>query len=110
MDFPISQIRMKVIIILLSLLLGHCGYYSFSGSTLPSYLKTIAIPVFDDKTAEVGVRESITDVLIQEFTKDNTLKIADTRNADSVLEGTIISIRDQAGAYDANEQVKDIKI
>lgn len=101
---------MKKIILLSGLLFCYCGYYSFSGSSLPSHLKTIAIPVFDDKTSEFGVREKISEALIEEFTRDNTLKISDPRNADSILEGTITSIRDQAGAYDANEQVKDIKI
>jgi len=101
---------MKKIVLLLNLLFCCCGYYSFSGSSLPSHLKTIAIPVFEDKTAEFGVRESISEALVTEFTKDNSLKIADPRNADSILEGTIISIRDQAGAYDTDEVVKDIKV
>ena len=101
---------MKKLIIAILLLFCSCGYYSFSGSSLPSHLKTIAIPVFDDRTAEFGVREQISNTLIEEFTKDNTLKISDARNADSILEGTITRIRDQAGAYDANEQVKDIKV
>jgi hypothetical protein len=96
--------------LLFILLCCQCGYYSFSGSTLPSDMKTIAIPVFEDRTSEFGVKESITDYLIQEYTKDNTLKIADPRSADSILEGTITSIRDEAGAYDASEQVKDIKV
>ena len=101
---------MKKIVLLLNLLFCCCGYYSFSGSSLPSHLKTIAIPVFDDKTAEFGVRESIAEALVIEFTKDNSLKIADPRNADCLLEGTISSIRDQAGAYDTDEVVQDIKV
>ena len=100
----------KNIILLINLLFCSCGYYSFSGSSLPSHLKTVAIPVLDDRTSEFGVRELITEALIEEFTKDNTLKISDPRNADSILEGIIINIRDQAGAYDASEQVKDIKV
>ena len=35
----------------------HCGYYSFSGSTLQSNIRTIAIPTFENKTAEFGVPE-----------------------------------------------------
>lgn len=108
MDFNFNY-KLNIILII-SLLFVSCGYYSFSGSSLPSYLKTIAIPVFDDKTSEFGVREKITDALIDEFTKDNTLKISDPRSADSILEGTIINIRDQAGAYNTNEQVKNIKV
>jgi len=97
-------------IVLIFLLFARCGFYSFSGSTLPSHLKTIAIPVFEDRTAEYGVRNTITDALIAEFTKDNTLKIANPRNCDSILEGIITNIRDEAGTYNTSEQVQDIKV
>lgn len=94
---------------LVLLLLNQCGYYSFSGS-LPSHLKTIAIPLFDDQTAEFGLKEELTDAIIEQFTKDNSLKIADRGLADAVLEGTISSIRDQTGGYDRDENVQDMKV
>lgn len=99
-----------ILIVIIFLLIAGCGYYSFSGSSLPPHLKTVAIPVFDDNTAEFGVRESITEQLIEEFTKDNSLKISDSRNSDSIIEGTITNIRDQAGAYGTDESVQDIKV
>jgi len=99
-----------LISVIVLLVTSHCGFYSFSGSSLPPHLKTIAIPVFDDRTSEFGVREKISEALIEEFIKDNTLKISDPRGADSILEGTITRIRDQAGAYNADEQVQDIKV
>ncbi|MDZ7264382.1 MAG: LPS assembly lipoprotein LptE [candidate division KSB1 bacterium] len=88
----------------------HCGYYSFSGSSLPPHIRTLAIPVFENKTTEFGVPEDITDALINEFTRDNSLKIVDQRTADSIINGTILSIREQAGAYNVTEQVKEIKV
>lgn len=92
------------------LIFCHCGYYSFSGSTLPSHMKTIAVPVFSDQTAEFGIREALTEAIIEGITKDNTLKISDPRNADSILEGTILNIRDEAGTVSVEEEVKDIKV
>jgi outer membrane lipopolysaccharide assembly protein LptE/RlpB len=88
----------------------HCGYYSFSGSSLQSNIRTIAIPTFENKTTEFGVPEDITDELINEFTQDNTLKVVDRRAADSILEGTIESVREQPGAYNQQEQVQEIRI
>lgn len=100
-----------IILFVMNLLLGaHCGYYSFSGSSLPPHIRTLAIPVFDNETTEFGIPEDITDALITEFTKDNSLKIVDQRTADSMLNGTIVSIREQAGAYNVSEQVKEIKV
>lgn len=112
MDFHFNMIKMKNILLIFVILLfiSGCGYYSFSGSSLPPHLKTVAIPVFDDRTSEFGVRESITEQLIEEFTKDNSLKISDSRNSDSIIEGTITNIRDQAGAYGTDESVQDIKV
>jgi len=95
---------------LVPVVISHCGYYSFSGSSLPANIRTIAIPMFENRTTEFGVREDITDALINEFTQDNTLKVVDQRSADSIIEGTIINIREQAGAYNQQEQVKEIRI
>lgn len=93
------------------LLIGfHCGYYSFSGSSLPPHIRTLAIPVFENKTTEFGIPEDITSALINEFTRDNSLKIVDQRDADSIINGTILNIREQAGAYNVTEQVKEIKV
>jgi len=92
------------------LFLQHCGYYSFSGSAIPAHLKTIAIPIMENKTVEFGVPEDLTDGLIAQFTQDNSLKVVDRRSADSIIEGTIFSIRDQAGAYNQQESVKEIRV
>jgi len=106
---------MKIIKIILSFLvllvlcLG-CGYYSFSGSSIPAHLKTVAIPIMDNKTVEFGVPEDLTDALIALFTQDNSLKVVDRRSADSIIEGTIVNIRDQAGAYNQEETVKEIRV
>ena len=97
------------LLLLFFLILG-CGYYSFSGSALPSHIRTIAVPMFGNKTSEFGVREDITDALIEQFTQDNTLKVVDQRSADSMIRGEIENIREQAGAYNQNEQVSEIKV
>jgi len=66
--------------------------------------------MFENSTTEFGVPEDITDALINEFTQDNTLKVVDRRAADSIIEGTIVNIREQAGAYNQQEQVQEIRI
>ena len=87
-----------------------CGFYTFSGSTLPGHIRTVAVPMFGNKTSEFGVREEITDALTIQFTEDNTLKVADRRTADSIIRGEIINIRDQAGAYNQDEKVSEIRV
>lgn len=86
-----------------------CGAYSFSSSGA-SHIATIAIPLFQDQTSEFGIKEKLTDEVVKEFTRDNTLRITDRRRADSLLEGTIIVVDDRAGAFTSDEKVQDIKI
>jgi len=87
-----------------------CGIYSFSGSTLPSHIKTVAVPLFEDRTVEFGINQKMTDILIEAITEDNTLKIAGEQGADSILKGTIMSINDVTGQYNESEIASDFKI
>ncbi|MFQ5708292.1 MAG: LptE family protein [bacterium] len=89
--------------------LFSCGPYSFSGSSNPD-IKTVSIPIFQDQTSEFGVKEKLTDAVIDEFTRDNTLKIVDRRSADSVVEGTVLRVDDRAGSFTSDEKVTDVKI
>lgn len=99
----------KITIIILIFLLSGC-YYSFKGS-LPSHLKTIAIPLFDDRNAQFpGVRENLTNKVIDEFISDNTLKVVDESKADLLLTGSITSIRQRAASVEAGEQVSSYEI
>lgn len=87
----------------------RCGLYSFSGS-LPPHLKTVAVPLFDNRTAEFAIADDLTERIIKEFTSDNSLKIGDRNTADVLVEGAILSLEDRAGAFDANEEVEDFKV
>ena len=97
------------LIITIFLLQLECGFYSFSGSLAP-HLKTVAVPLFENRTAEFGLSEELTDTVIDEFNQDNTLKIADRNSADILINGTIVRVDDRAGAYTQNEVVQDLKI
>ena len=94
----------------LSLCLAGCGIYSFSGSTIPGHIKTVAVPLFEDTSAEIGIDQQLTDALIDAITQDNTLKIADVRRADAILRGKITSVSDRAGQYDSQENASDFRI
>jgi hypothetical protein len=81
--------------------------YSFTGSSVPPHLKTIAVPLFDDQSGfgEAGLRELFTNKLISRFTQDNSLQIADKKDADSILEGTIVAVRDEPSVVGSGETV-----
>ena len=99
-----------VILLCMGLLTIRCGIYSFSGSTLPSHLKTVGVPIFENRTAEFGIDQQITDIIIDAIRRDNTMKISDPGNADALLNGIITSIRDQAGQYNSDETASDFRV
>ena len=86
-----------------------CAYYSLKGS-LPPHLNTVAVPLFDNRTPEFGITETLTDAVIEEFIRDGSLKIADRSAADVLITGSIVSVNDRAGAFDQQEAVQDIKV
>lgn len=88
------------------LLTASCGVYTFSPSALGG-VKTVAVPLFDNRTAESGLSEDLTDKLARAFVDDNTLRVVPEGRADAVLRGAVVSYKREAYAYDANEVVKE---
>ena len=83
-----------------------CGIYSFKGS-IPSHINSVNIPLLINETPEFGVGEQITDEITNIFLDENILKIS--KNADSELRGTIISINDSPYTYSTNEEVTEYR-
>jgi hypothetical protein len=85
----------------------HCGIYSFSGSGLPSHIRTVAVPVFENRTDEIGIREHLTDAITEVLVTDGRLRVVGPETADSIIEGTVVDYREQAYTYDRSENVQE---
>ncbi|NQT25413.1 hypothetical protein HQ585_08660 [candidate division KSB1 bacterium] len=101
---------LTIFVFVSGLLSLRCGVYSFSGSTLPPHIKTVGIPLFEDRTTEFGIDQLLTDALIEAITDDNTLKIANPRESDTIISGVIMSVKDRTGQYNANESAGDYRV
>ena len=97
------------ILILLISIITSCGYYSMAGS-IPPHIKSIAIPLVNNQTAEFGIAENITDNIIEVFNEENILRIVDSDAADSILNGTIISLDDAPYTFSSEEAVSEYRI
>lgn len=88
------------------LVLSGCRY-SFSGGSVPAHLKTIAIPIVQDQSGygDPVLRDEFTQQLIQRFTNDGSLTLADRNSADSILEAVITNVRESAVVVNPGEQV-----
>ncbi|MBK6909907.1 MAG: hypothetical protein IPK53_16945 [bacterium] len=71
-----------------------CGCYSFR-SQVAGDIRTLAIPTFGNESAEFGLSETVTDELIRGFQRDGTLRVVSEGQADAVLVGTLVDVRDE---------------
>jgi hypothetical protein len=89
-----------------------CCVYSFTGASVPQHLKTIAIPIAEDRSGsgEPGLKELLTDQLVQKFINDNTLQVTEKVNADALLECVILPLSDAPAVVAAGENVEARRI
>jgi hypothetical protein len=69
-------------------MLPSCGVYTFNGSTLPSYIKTVDVPLFKNSSLEPEIAEEITTEINKKVVADGLLRvIAD--QGDATLAGEV---------------------
>lgn len=82
--------------------------YSFRGQTAGA-IKSIAIPTFENETAEFGIAELITNELMNGFQRDGTLRITIREQADAVLIGRITRVEDMPYTARADQTVEEYR-
>ncbi len=88
---------------------GSCGYTS-SPALLPSHLKTVAIPVFENATTEYTLEQDVTNAVIDRFVRDNHLRIVDERSANSVIQGKIIGYKNGVFGFSAANRSQEYRV
>ena len=96
-------------LVLLSSLLSGCGVYSFNPKGKSS-LKTVAVEPFENKTAEFGFTDRLTEIVTDAFIKDGNLKVVPSTSADAVLIGTLLAYSRAPLRFDENDQVAEYKV
>ncbi len=83
----------NLIVIVITALFWSCSY-SFTGSSVPPHLNTIAIPIVKDKSGsgEPNLSNDFTQNLTDQFFDDNTLQVVNSVNSDAILIVTILSM------------------
>ena len=88
-------------------LAGGCSYYSFTGATIPSHLKTISIPLVQDKSVNVfaAMDDRLTALLTDRFVGQTRLALQPNEtDADAVLNVTIDRYRNVPASVSADER------
>lgn len=111
--FSFFIVWLIAVLLIISMLINFgCGSYSFTGASVPAHLKTIAIPVAEDKSpaAIPGLRESLTDNLIQKFISDNSLQVTERATANAILDCIITSVTDAPAIVSAGEEISSRRL
>lgn len=95
-------------LLLATLLLGGCGY-SLRG-TLPQHIKTVAVPVFVNRTQEPAVENVMTRAVIDAFVTSGRLRVVRPEEADAILEGEIVGYRIEALAFDPRANIREYRL
>lgn len=104
-----TRLRGRILVILASvLLLGGCGY-SLSGN-LPAHIRTVAVPVFANKTQTPAVENLLTRAVVDAFVTSGRLKVVRAEEADSILEGEIVGYQLNSLSFDSRVNVREYRL
>ena len=103
------RVRAGAVLMMAALGIGSCAYTT-STALLPSHLKTIAIPSFENATTEYSLEQEITQAVIDRFVQDNHLKVVSERSANALLSGRVAEYRNAVFGFSATEQASEYRI
>ena len=95
-------------ILVLAVSLG-CGPYSFRPGGKAT-IQSLAVERFDNRTAEYGLEDRITNVVIDAFIADGTIKILPADGAEALLSASLAEYRREPHEFDENDQVIRLKV
>lgn len=85
-----------------AVLASGCGIYTFTGSSLPSYLKTVDIPLFINESREPDVAEQITEEVNRRVQSSNLLRIVSS-GGDATIGGRVTRYENTYYTYDVKK-------
>jgi outer membrane lipopolysaccharide assembly protein LptE/RlpB len=95
-------------LVALACTLAGCGY-SFHG-TLPDHIKTVAVPIFINRTQQPAVEGVITRAIVDAFATNGRLRVVRPEDADSILEGEVLQYTVGAIAVDPALTVQQYRL
>lgn len=92
------------------LFLAACGYHFSGGGALPGDIQTLNIRMLANKTGETGIEALVTNDLVNQFTRFDTVRLVDKKQAEAVLTGTIRTTRIRTIAHSTPNQSTERRI
>lgn len=100
-----------ILLVCLSLMsLFSCGYRFAGGGSLPHGVQTVAVDLFENRTAETGVEGIVSNDIIFEFTRNGRSMTTRKAGADAFLLGRIESIRTRSISRKSVHQAQERRV
>lgn len=103
-----AEARRGLGLVLAAILLAGCGY-STRGS-LPDHIKTVAVPIFKNRTLEPGVESAITSGVVNAFSSGGRVKVVPLDEAAAVLQGEVVGYSLDGLSFDTNANVRAYRL
>ena len=103
-----GRVGAGAVVIAALLVTTACGY-SFQG-TLPNHIKSIAVPIFINRTNKPAVENVITRAVVEAFATSGRLRVVGPERADSLLEGEITGYELVSLAFDPSAAVRRYRL
>jgi hypothetical protein len=95
-------------LVLTAVLLAGCGYGT--RGSLPDHIKTVAVPVFKNRSLEPGVESAITSGVVNAFSNGGRVRVVSIDQADAILEGEVVGYSLEGLAFDRNANVRAYRL
>ncbi len=105
--FSVEGVRISLLTLLISGLLTGCGYrLGISDRTLPGGYTQVAIPIFKNRSADVGIETAFTNSLIRRFARSQVARVSDKDSSPLVLLGVIDRVETIQGPAVTNDSAQ----
>ncbi len=81
--------RVWPFILIVCAVISGCGYHFAGSRNFAFRIKTLFVPVFENKTSETGIETVVTNNFIYELVRSGSVRVVDKESADAILYGTI---------------------
>ena len=93
-----SQVS-RLAVLSLVIALAGCANYRWT-SNVPEELRTVAVPVFENRTSSAELGPIVTQYVLREFQREGTFSIRRSGNSALEVQGSIVKTSREAAAFD----------
>ena len=100
--------RAALAVVVAALACAGCGY-SLRGN-LPDHIKTVAVPIFQNRTPVPAVENFLTNAVVNAFSANGRLRLTTVDRADAILDGEITNYSLVSIAYDSAANIRQFRL